>query len=83
MKLEPDFDQIDKGWAEHEGLVSFAGFPLIFNDNVVGVTEIFSRHKLTKDVLEAFESITAIIAQGVVRKYAEDLLRSCLKTWSR
>lgn len=78
-----DFDQIDKGWAEHEGLVSLAGFPLIFNDNVVGVTEIFSRHKLTKDVLEAFESITAIIAQGVVRKYAEDLLRSCLKTWSR
>jgi PAS domain S-box-containing protein len=70
-----EIEQIDKEWATREGLISFAGFPLIVNDKVVGVAGLFSRHRLTEDTLEVFKSIAALIAQGVVRKQAEDLLR--------
>lgn len=69
-----EIDQIQKEWAEREGLVSFAGFPLIVNDKVIGVAAMFSRSELTGDVLEAFESISAVIAQGVERKRAEEQL---------
>ena len=58
-----------------EGLISFAGFPLIVDDKVVGVAGMFSRRLLTEDILEAFESIAAVIALGVVSKRAEDSLR--------
>ena len=71
LKIEP----IDKAWAKREGLVSFAGFPLIVNDKVVGVVGVFSRHCLMEDTLEEFKSIAALLAQGIVRKKAEDSLR--------
>jgi len=67
-------EQIDKEWATRERLISFAGFPLVVNDKVIGVTAMFSRHELPDDVLEAFESIAAVIAQGVERKRAEEQL---------
>ncbi|MBS1797420.1 MAG: PAS domain S-box protein [Acidobacteria bacterium] len=70
-----EIEMIDKAWATREGLVSFAGFPLIVNDKVVGVVGMFSRRLLTDDALEAFEASAALIAQGVVRKQAEDELR--------
>lgn len=71
----PECEPFDTGKAEGEGLISFAGFPLIINDKVVGVAGIYSLHTLPKDVLEAFESISAVIAQGIVRKRAENSLR--------
>jgi transcriptional regulator with GAF, ATPase, and Fis domain len=33
-------------WAEHEYIRSFAGHPLLFQDNLLGVTGIFSRRPL-------------------------------------
>jgi PAS domain S-box-containing protein len=69
-----EFEQIDKEWAKREQLISFAGFPLIVNDKVTGVAAMFSRSAMPDDVLEAFESITAVIAQGVERKRAEEQL---------
>jgi PAS domain S-box-containing protein len=69
-----EIEQIEKEWAERERLVSFAGFPLIVNDKVIGVAAMFSRSAMPDDVLEAFESISAVIAQGVERKRAEDQL---------
>jgi PAS domain S-box-containing protein len=69
-----EIEQIDKEWAKRERLVSFAGFPLIVNDKVIGVAAMFSQSELAGDVLEAFESISAVIAQGVERKRAEEQL---------
>lgn len=71
----PEFGRSDTGKGERVGLISFAGLPLIINDKVVGVAGIYSLQTLPKDVLEAFESISAVIAQGIVRKRAEDSLR--------
>lgn len=36
-------------WAEHEGLQSFAGQPLIFRGEILGVLAIFSRQTLAED----------------------------------
>jgi PAS domain S-box-containing protein len=69
-----ELEQIDKEWAKREKLISFAGFPLIVNDKVIGVAAMFSRRAMPDDVLEAFESIAAVIAQGVERKRAEEQL---------
>jgi len=65
----------DKEWAKAQGLVAFAGYPLIVGDQLVGVMALFSRTPLLPDTLEALSSIAAIIAQGIVRKWAEEQLR--------
>lgn len=69
-----DIEQIDREWATREGLNSFAGFPLIVNDKVIGVAAMFSPSEMPDDVLEAFESIIAAIAQGIERRRAEEQL---------
>lgn len=69
-----EIEQIDQEWAAREELNSFAGLPLIVNDKVIGVAAMFSRSETTDDVFEAFESITAVIAQGIERRRTEEQL---------
>jgi formate hydrogenlyase transcriptional activator len=33
-------------WAKREGILSFAGYPLVFRDNLLGVIAVFSRKRL-------------------------------------
>ena len=65
----------DKEWATREGMVAFAGYPLIVGDRVVGVMAMFARHALALDTLESVGSIADSIAQGIERKRSEDALR--------
>lgn len=58
-------------WAKREGMVSFAGYPLIVDDKLVGVMAMFARHTLTEVALEGMESIANAIALGIKRKRAE------------
>ena len=39
----------DQEWAAREGIVAFAGYPLIVENQVVGVMGLFSRHWLFRD----------------------------------
>jgi PAS domain S-box-containing protein len=64
----------DKEWARREGMVSFAGYPLLVEDQVVGVMAMFSREPLLEDTLEALASVVHAIAQGIGRKWAEEQL---------
>jgi PAS domain S-box-containing protein len=64
----------DQAWAEREGMVSFAGYPLIIDERLVGVVAMFARHQLTEVALEAIESIANGIALGIERKHAEAVL---------
>ena len=66
----------DHSWAKTENIRSFAGYPLVVEDRVVGVIGMFSRHALTENTLESLASIADGIAQGIERKRAEDALRS-------
>ena len=65
----------DKDWAQREGMISFAGYPLLVEGRTVGVIAMFARQCLELDTIEALESVAPIIAQGVERKRTQDTLR--------
>ena len=65
----------DQDWARREGMIAFAGYPLLVARRTVGVIAMFARQALEEDTIEAFESVAPLIAQGIERKRTEDALR--------
>ncbi len=65
----------DRAWAGREGMVAFAGYPLLVEDRVVGVVAMFARRPLTDAILSDLAPLTDQIAQHVHRKRAEAALR--------
>ena len=63
----------DKDWARREKVISFAGYPLLVGDRVVGVLGMFSRKPLTASTLEALSFAAVGIAQGIERKRLRQL----------
>lgn len=62
----------DKDWARGEGMVSFAGYPLVVEDRVVGVMGLFSQKALPENASETLAFVADAIAQGIGRKHAEE-----------
>jgi PAS domain S-box-containing protein len=69
---DPEFS--DQTWARREGMVAFAGYPLVVNDRTVGVIALFSKRPMTDAVLAALASVADEIAVGVERQRAEEAL---------
>jgi PAS domain S-box-containing protein len=65
----------DQAWAQREGLVSFAGYPLVIEERVVGVMAVFARHPLTEATLQAMAAVANEIAFAILRYRAEEALR--------
>jgi PAS domain S-box-containing protein len=65
----------DQEWAKREGMVAFAGYPLLVGDQIVGVMAMFSRQPLAESTLQALASVADGIALGVVRKQVEQAIR--------
>jgi PAS domain S-box-containing protein len=65
----------DKAWAQNEGIASFAGYPLIVQNRVVGVMAMFARQRLSAATLDTLASVADSIAQGIERKRTEEALR--------
>lgn len=61
----------DPVWVKAEGLVAFAGFPLVLADRTVGVFGAFSRQPISELVLLELLPICAGLAQFVERKKTE------------
>lgn len=61
----------DPEWAQREGMVAFAGYPLVVNDVTIGVLAAFATESLPEDTLVALGSVGDAIAQGVERRRAE------------
>jgi len=70
--LVTDPDIIDKDWVVRERMVAFIGFPLFMEGRLVGVMSMFSRNKLPADAVELMGCVADTIAQGIVRKQAEE-----------
>ena len=66
----------DKNWARENGIVAFAGYPLMVEDRLVGVLAMFSHRPLEPDTLEILESVAEIISQAIERKRTEAALRN-------
>jgi signal transduction histidine kinase len=62
----------DQEWARREGMVAFAGYPLLIDDRVMGVMALFARHTLTASVLEIMSAIANGIALGIDHKRSEE-----------
>jgi PAS domain S-box-containing protein len=65
----------DPRWARDEGMVAFAGFPLLAGGHVVGVLAMFSREPISPSVMETLAAISDTLAQGIQRKQAENEVR--------
>lgn len=64
----------EQQWARQEGMVAFAGYPLIVDGNTVGVMAIFAKHELSESAISAMGSVANELAVGIARKQAEERL---------
>ncbi len=72
----------DQEWAKREGMVAFAGYPLLVSDQVVGVIAMFARQVLSEDTLNALSLVADMLAQTIQRKRTEEALRKS-EEWLR
>ena len=61
----------DREWATREGLVAFAGYPLIIEQRLVGAMALFARKPLSAPALSAMGVVADGIALGIVRLQAQ------------
>jgi len=61
----------EQEWAKREGMIAFAGYPLLVEKRLVGVIAMFSRRPLTAQTLDALASVSNTIALGIKRKQTE------------
>jgi GAF domain-containing protein len=63
----------DKGWIVEAGIASFAGYPLVFEDELLGVVAMFARRALSDAELEALGMFAAQASVAVknARLFAE------------
>ncbi|MEO8703146.1 MAG: sigma 54-interacting transcriptional regulator, partial [Kofleriaceae bacterium] len=50
---------VDKAWIAEHAIVAFAGYPLVFHGEVLGVLAVFARRTLTPDELERLAMFAA------------------------
>jgi PAS domain S-box-containing protein len=65
----------DQEWARREGMVAFAGHPLIVEDRLVGVMALFARQPLSTATLNSLAVVANDIALGIERQHAEQTLK--------
>jgi PAS domain S-box-containing protein len=65
----------DPVWANQEGIVAFAGLPVLIEGRVLGVVALFSREPLSEAVVGDLGSVAEGIGQYLDRKRAEERLR--------
>ncbi|MEJ2232077.1 MAG: PAS domain S-box protein, partial [Nitrospirales bacterium] len=60
----------EQEWAKREGLVAFAGYPLLSDQKVLGVMALFARHPLTAFTLKSLELVADRITVALERQSA-------------
>src|SRR4029453_18763097 len=65
-------------WARYNGMVAFAGYPLVVEDRLIGVVALFARRPLSESILDTLAAVADTIAQGIERRRAEEALRNAL-----
>ncbi len=73
--VKDDPQILDQQWVEEKAIQSFAGHPLMMENDLVGVIGVFACHQLSEETITALASITDIISLGIRRKWADEALR--------
>jgi signal transduction histidine kinase len=66
-----DASPVDSNQAPADGIVAFAGYPLLVDSKLVGVMAIVSRRDFSTAALESMAAVADAVAVGVERKRAE------------
>ncbi|MDZ8187812.1 MAG: PAS domain S-box protein [Nostoc sp. ChiSLP02] len=69
----------NKEWVQRQGMVAFAGYPLIVEDETVGVIAMFARQALAESTFKSLEFAAQEIAIGIKRKQTEIALRESVQ----
>ena len=64
----------EQEWAKREEMVAFAGYPLVIEDDVIGVMAMFARKPLTEETLRTLGLVADMLAQTILRKRTEQAL---------
>jgi PAS domain S-box-containing protein len=64
----------DKEWVAEKGIVSFAGYPLMIENRLVGVIAMFGREPYAEDTLEELKVFADNLTQGIELKRMEQAL---------
>lgn len=65
----------DQDWVRREGLVAFAGIPLVVDERLVGALAVFARHPMTDAAFLGLVSISGEIALNIERLWTKETLR--------
>ncbi len=66
----------DVEWARAQGVVSFAGYPLVVQDRLVGVVITFGCHPLSTEDFHALRGVASRISLGIQRRQTEEELQA-------
>jgi two-component system, NtrC family, sensor kinase len=69
VQNDPDFKAI--AWVQQAGIVAFAGYPLIVEDQLLGVIGLFARQPLPNSVQDLLALLANEMALGMKRKLTE------------
>ena len=69
----------DQDWARREGMVAFAGYPLMIADEIVGVLAMFSRRPLSETDFSGLATVAQGMALGIARQRGVEALRERAK----
>jgi signal transduction histidine kinase len=61
----------DPDWTRREGVVAFAGYPLLVDGKLVGVVAIYAGHTFSASALDGMAAVADAMAVGIERKHAE------------
>jgi PAS domain S-box-containing protein len=64
----------DQEWAQREGIVSYAGYPLVLEDRLVGLMSIFAKTPVSEAVIQEMASVANGIALCIERKRSAEAL---------
>jgi PAS domain S-box-containing protein len=67
---------VDQEWAQREGLVAFAGYPILLDEQLVGMVAMFARQPIPVSHFEALGFAAREMALGIKRKQAEAALQA-------
>lgn len=60
----------DREWARKEGMIAFAGYPLVVGIRLVGVMGMFARHELSISALDALAGIARQVSLRIDGEWA-------------
>ena len=73
-QLQGDPRLLNQDWARQSGITSFAAYPLLLEDKLVGLMTVFTQHALTEQIVQEMGSVANGIALCIQRKRSEEAL---------